>query len=204
MLSVRQGIRAVKAVWSAGQSLLWELQRWRSGSAHPMLRVERRDSAHWGKMDVAATIVNDGARAAKDCRYCQYRVFSMSNPGAGGPASNAIAWYLSDSCSVPAGGSRPVKAHVSQDRCALIIMGDLVDGPLDATSCAEALVCRDRFGTLYRFSPGRDGDMEVWRATTLDRLLKREPPAWTAWLGYPSTVSSRAWTPRFTQSSRNA
>lgn len=204
MLSVRQGVRAIKTAWLGVRSLVWELQRWRSSSAHPMLRIERREPVHWGKMDVPLTVVNDGSRGAQECRYCQYRIFSMSNPGVGGPASNAVAWYLTDSFSIPAGGSRAVKAHVSQDRCGSIVMGDLVDGPLDATSCAEALVCRDRFGTLYRFFPGRDGEMETWRATTLDRLLKREPPAWTAWLGYPSTVQSKDWTPRFRQLSRNA
>lgn len=195
MSAVRRGIQVVRTVWSAVRSMLWEVQRWKSSSVHPTLQIESKDSAYWGRVDLPLTVVNEGGRAAVDCRYCQYRVFSMGSPGDSAP--NAVAWYLTDSFTVPAAGRRSVKAYAGEERCARVVMSGLIDGPLDATSYAEALVCRDRFGTLYRFLPAQTGGMETWRATTLDRLMRRQAPAWTAWLDYPPVVETRAWTSVF-------
>jgi hypothetical protein len=177
------------------------LRRRRARRHPPHLVAEVLKTPYWGGIELPVIIRNTGQAAALDCRYCRFQRFSMDR-GSEGPPSTALAWYTTDSFEVPTGesGTRQI-AYATADACPQVVLSDVVAGEAPNGHLVAALVCRDRFGTCYRFSVVDGGEVKVesWRDQMLSHTIvfRREKPEWTGWLELPERVDSRLWVARF-------
>jgi hypothetical protein len=178
--------------------IILEIRRWRNRDRLPELVGEVMQTPYWGGVELPILVRNTGRAAARHCRYCRRQQFRMDR-GEAHTAATTVTWYATDSFDVATGGvEKQLTAYATTDPCPRLVLMD-INGTTQDRRFEAVLVCRDRFGTFYRFMlvDGQDPAMDMWRESPLDRMFRRKPPEWTQWVQLPDKVESRQWTARF-------
>lgn len=179
--------------------LIREARRWRNRHSRPSLTGEVVQVPYWGGVRLPVRVRNTGQTAARDCRYCRRQRFTMDRGGSGGRIT-AVTWYATSSFDVPVDESgKELVAFATTDPCPRLILADIPEAPGWENRFEAALVCRDRFGTFYRFrfADGEDPRVETWTAGLLNGLFPQAAPEWTQWVQMPTHIENREWTARF-------
>jgi hypothetical protein len=196
MERLRRHFRPVVAAFNGVMALVYVLWRWQSRGSRPHLVFESIRAPYWGGAELPVVVRNIGTSPARECRYCRYQRFTMS----GKPPSAATCWYVTEAFKAPVDGHEQRQtAFATRDACPRIALQDLLGSGETDSSATHAIVCRDRFGTHYRFrlNLGADAQPDVWRWTVMDHLLRRAPPMWTRWAECPRAVETREWSAQF-------
>lgn len=191
------GALSVKKTIGVIGQVIREIRRWRNRHRRPDLAAEVTQTPYWGGVELPILVRNTGSAAARDCRYCRRQHFRMDRGQSQAPAQ-AVTWYATDAFDLPMDGSeRRLTAYATSDSCPSLALTGIHERTPDGRFEA-VLVCRDRFGTCYRFGfvDGGDPVVDSWRASPFDRLRRRAPPEWTGWLQLSARVENRQWTTR--------
>jgi hypothetical protein len=176
-----------------------EVRRRRARRLPPHLLAEVLKTPYWGGIELPVLIRNTGRAAVRDCRYCRHQRFEMDRGPDDSPAE-AVVWYATDSFEVALGesGTRET-AFATSDAWPQIVLSDVLTSAAQESRFLAALVCRDRFGTCYRFKivDGQEIAMDRWSQPLLNGVISRAPPEWTKWLETSGRVENRVWAARF-------
>jgi hypothetical protein len=188
-----------RAAFWAIAFIVRQVRRRRARRRPPHLVAEMLKTPYWGGIELPVLIRNTGRAAVRDCRYCRHQRFEMDRGPKGSPVE-AVVWYATDSFDVALdeSGTRQT-AFATSDAWPQIVLSDVLTSAAQESRFLAVLVCRDRFGTCYRFKivDGQEIAMDRWSQPFLNGVIGRAPPRWTKWLEACERIETRVWAASF-------
>ncbi len=196
MRRLSAAIRVLRACTRGTVSLVQYLRRRRvTDLTRPRVEVQLTRPPSWGADKFNVAIANVGPTRVVSCRYCRLQQFAMAAPDGLQPTFTSRRWYCSDIFSIPAGKTVKITAYLTRDRLCQDVLSDVVSPAEVEGLHAEALLCKDSTGTIYRFrfDAGASDLPDIYSPGLLDTYRHRKPPPWSQSIGNDAEVAAVKW-----------